>query len=306
MFRTNCLACLFWEQVKIDVRNIRSIPLEIDPMRSNKGANDQHQLATGEVAHDAIYDYFILATTTYSLMVVVFLLIWPLTPATRSLLMRVDLLVCAIFLIDFLSNLIRSSNWKDYFFRGRGWLDLLGTVPFIAAPPWAGALRLARLPRMFSTARDLRAKDSEQIKQELRGDPKTALLFTILLSMVMIGVAGVVVLQIEGHALEANIRTGSDAFWWAFVTITTVGYGDHYPISGPGRFMAMILMTIGVGIFAVLTSYLASFLFGENDEQPDVHSLQDEMKALRQENAAMREQLDVVIKTLSQNQLDED
>jgi voltage-gated potassium channel len=117
----------------------------------------------------------------------------------------------------------------------------------------------------------------------------------------MITVAGVTVLQIEGHSPQANIRTGADAFWWAFVTITTVGYGDLYPTSGPGRLMAMILMTIGVGIFAVLTSYLASFLFGANDEQQDVSSLQDELKALRQENAAMREQLDVVIMRLTQS-----
>jgi voltage-gated potassium channel len=198
-----------------------------------------------------------------------------------------------------------SPNWRDYFFRQWGWLDLLGSVPIAFGPLWIAVLRLARLPRLVSITRDLRAKDSEQIKRELRGDPKTALLFTILLSVVMITVAGVVILQIEGHSPQANIRSGADAFWWAFVTITTVGYGDLYPTSGPGRLMAMILMMIGVSIFAVLTSFLASFLVGKDDGQPDTPSLQDEMKALRQENAAMREQLDVVIKTLAPKQLDE-
>jgi voltage-gated potassium channel len=167
-------------------------------------------------------------------------------------------------------------------------------------------LRLARLPRLVNIVRDLRKKDSSQLKRELRGDPKSALLFTILISVVMITAAGVVVLQIEGHSPQANIRTGSDAFWWAFVTITTVGYGDHYPTSGPGRLMAMILMTIGVGIFAVLTSYLASFLFGGNGTRPDTPALQVEMKALRQDNAVMREQLDVVLTKLAKMQPDED
>ena len=230
---------------------------------------------------------------------------WPLTTATRSLLIRVDTLICIIFVIDFVINLIRSSNWRDYFFRQWGWLDLLGSVPIAIGPAWVAILRLARLPRLVSITRDLRAKDSQQIKRELRGDPKTALLFTALLSVVMLTVAGVVVLQIEGHSPQANIRTGADAFWWAFVTITTVDYGDHYPTSGPGRLMAMILMTIGVAIFAVLTSYLASFIFGRKDLHPDVLLLQDEMMALRQENAAMRDQLDVVTEMLKQKQLDE-
>ena len=268
--------------------------------------DDRNQLAPAETTHDLIYDLFILALTIYALLVVLLLFIWPLTPATRSLLLRVDTLICVIFVIDFVINLIRSSNWRDYFFRQWGWLDLLGSVPIAFGPLWIAVLRLARLPRLVSVTRDLRKKDSKQIRRELRGDPKTALLFTILLSVVMITVAGVVVLQIEGHAPQANIRTGADAFWWTFVTITTVGYGDLYPTSGPGRLMAMILMTIGVVIFAVLTSYLASLLFGENNFRSEVPSLQDEMKALRQENAAMRDQLDVVIKTLAQKQLDED
>ena len=66
--------------------------------------------------------------------------------------------------------------------------------------------------------------------------------------------------------------------------------------------MAMILMTIGVGIFAVLTSFLAFFLFGAGYTSPDTSALQDEMKILRQENAALRKQLDVVIETLTRNE----
>jgi voltage-gated potassium channel len=149
----------------------------------------------------------------------------------------------------------------------------------------------------------LRAKDPKQIRQELHGDrPKSAVLLTLFIAIVMIAVAGAVVLQFEGRSLEANILTGGDAFWWAFVTITTVGYGDHYPITGLGRMMAVILMMIGIGIFAVMTSFLASILIGENDDP----SLQNELTELRQENAAIRAQLDAIVQMLAQWQQEED
>jgi voltage-gated potassium channel len=269
------------------------------------GVNDQDQKSAVETTHDIIYDLFILAITIYSLVVIVLLLVWPLTLATRTLLIRVDFLICIVLLIDFFINLFRSENWRGYFFRHGGWLDLLGSVPIIIGPPWTAVLRLARLPRLVRIVRVLRAKDPKQFRQELRSDPpKGALLFTLLIAIVMIAVAGGVILQVEGRSLEANIHTGGDAFWWAFVTITTVGYGDHFPITSIGRMMAVILMTIGVGIFAVMTSYLASIFLGRGDEQADISSIQGEIKQLRQENAAMSARQDEMMQMLVQWQQD--
>jgi voltage-gated potassium channel len=68
------------------------------------------------------------------------------------------------------------------------------------------------------------------------------------------------VLQLESHAPDANIHTGGDALWWAVVTITTVGYGDHFPVTGLGRLTAFLVMVAGVGIIGALASILASFL----------------------------------------------
>ena len=95
-------------------------------MRSNNDANNQHQSSVGAAAHDAIYDLFILGTTIYSLIVIALLFIWPLTLATRTLLLRVDALICVIFAIDFVINFIRSSNWRDYFFSTVGMAEFSG------------------------------------------------------------------------------------------------------------------------------------------------------------------------------------
>lgn len=59
-------------------------------------------------------------------------------------------------------------------------------------------------------------------------------------------------------APESNIKTAEDAIWWAFVTITTVGYGDRFPVTTEGRIIAALLMTAGVGLFGTFTGFIAS------------------------------------------------
>ena len=66
-------------------------------------------------------------------------------------------------------------------------------------------------------------------------------------------------LLFESAADNANIKTAGDALWWAYVTITTVGYGDRYPVTTPGRIIGVMLLTAGVGLYGVLTAYLANF-----------------------------------------------
>ena len=276
-------------------------------MSEKQADGNQNKTMAAEATHSITYELFVLAITIYSLVVILLLLVWPLTTATRTLLIRVDLLICLIFLFDFLVSLYRSPNWRVYLIRQGGWLDLLGSVPVIIGPSWTAVLRLARIPRLIRILRVLRAKDPKQIRQELRSDrPQGALLFTFLIAVVMIAVASGIVLQVEGRSPTANIQTGGDAFWWAFVTITTVGYGDHVPVTALGRMMAGILMMIGIGIFAVLTSYLASILLEEDDEQEDDSSVRDEIKELRQENAAMSARLDDMMQMLVQWRNNED
>ncbi len=67
-------------------------------------------------------------------------------------------------------------------------------------------------------------------------------------------------LQFESRSPDSNIKTGGDALWWAMVTITTVGYGDFYPVTTLGRLTGVSVMFAGVGIIGALASILASIL----------------------------------------------
>ena len=67
-------------------------------------------------------------------------------------------------------------------------------------------------------------------------------------------------LRLERYAPGANITSFGDAIWWAFVTIATVGYGDYYPVTVPGRFFAVVLMLGGIGIVGTASALVVSYL----------------------------------------------
>ncbi|HEX2748374.1 MAG TPA: potassium channel family protein, partial [Verrucomicrobiales bacterium] len=81
----------------------------------------------------------------------------------------------------------------------------------------------------------------------------------------------------------SNIKTPFDAVWWAFSTITTVGYGDRFPVTMEGKLVAIVLMIAGVSLFGVLTGLLAKLFLepAARKEDTDVRELRDEVRLLR-------------------------
>jgi voltage-gated potassium channel len=251
--------------------------------------------------HSNSYNIFILVLTVLSLAVMVVLLL-PLSDETIKLLSVYDNVICVIFLIDFSYNLIKSSKKSDYFIKERGWLDLLGSIPslglFTNVGKFAGLLRLARLSRLARIARLMRGENRKTlVKDVLEHRNQYAGFITIMLTILVLTVASVLVLQFESQSPEAKILTGGDALWYAIVTITTVGYGDYYPVTTAGRITAMFIMFAGVGIIGALASILASLLVGgsSSDEEseipavasapavdPDLAVIKNELAALRQ------------------------
>ena len=78
-------------------------------------------------------------------------------------------------------------------------------------------------------------------------------IFVILTAFILTTLSAVAILCIKASAQQANIKGAEDALWWAWVTITTVGYGDFYPVTTEGRILASFLMSADVGIFGVFT-----------------------------------------------------
>jgi voltage-gated potassium channel len=92
-------------------------------------------------------------------------------------------------------------------------------------------------------------------------------LFRVLIAAAATLFAGAWLVQLcEAHVKTTNIHNYPDALWWAVVTVTTVGYGDRYPVSGGGRTVAVILMLVGIGLIGVLTATVASVFVKEHTD----------------------------------------
>ena len=250
--------------------------------------------------HSNAYNIFILVLTVLSLGIMVVMLL-PLSDETITLLQVYDNLICVVFLIDFFLNLRAAPKKSDYFIKERGWLDLLGSIPSLGvAFKYSGLLRLARLSRLARIARLLRGENKEAlVKDIVENRSQYTLFITILMTFLVLTVASVLVLQFEGVSPDANILRGGDSLWYSIVTITTVGYGDRYPVTPGGRITAMFIMFMGVGIIGALASILSSILVGSPsapaEEAPGTApapAVEQELAAIREELATLRQLLE--------------
>ena len=104
--------------------------------------------------------------------------------------------------------------------------------------------------------------------------------------MLTVVFSSIAVLHFERDNAAANIKTAEDALWWAFVTITTAGYGDRYPVTTEGRIVATITMTAGVGLFGTFTAFVAKWFIQPGEPQQD-----DQLRAMQETLARMEMQL---------------
>jgi voltage-gated potassium channel len=259
------------------------------------------------------YDLIIGILAIFSLILLIPIYFGNLSPENETILTSLEDALCVIFLFDFFRSLVLATNKWGYFLKRGGWLDLLGSIPI-------SAFAIFRIARLFRIVRLLQKMTGGEFRRMITGRlAQSTLLFTLVVALILVFTIAWIVLQAEQNASGANIKTYHEAVWWAFVTITTVGYGDYYPVTGPGQLMAIILMFSGLGIIGVLSSYLASTFIsfqrkrsvkgeGENgndennnhDEETEEH-VEDETNNLKAELAAMKEELTAIKQLLEQH-----
>ena len=209
------------------------------------------------------YEIFIGLLAVLSIVNLVIIYVPGFPEEWRQIAFFMNVPLTVAFLFDFFRHLALTHPRRQYFITERGWIDLLGSLPTIFP-----ILRLFRFARVW---RLLRTYTPRQIYRTLiRDRAATALQLVLFLVLVTVEFGGMIVLTFEQDTPGANITTGGDAIWWAFVSITTVGYGDKYPITTGGRMTAVIMLWMGVALIGVLSAYLANlFLRPSAADAPD-------------------------------------
>ncbi len=251
----------------------------------------------------SLYELFIGVIAILSLIGMALQYILYKDPVVEQVLYIMDYLFCIIFLGDFAGRLYRAEDRSHYFFREGGITDLLGSLPSIPA------LRLFRLFRLVRVARILRQGGPKRIFHEfVTRRAESALYITIILALLLISVGSMAIVYVEQANPDANIKTGGDAVWWSIVTVTTVGYGDRYPTTTGGRVIGAMTMTLGIGIFGVITSFMATAFLSSpktskhaedaEDDQPEAqpaqglqavpHEIEAQMEALHREISELK------------------
>lgn len=205
----------------------------------------------------SLLNLIVLVLSIYVLGALLIDSVYKLPTETSILLNYIDHGICAFFFIEFC---IRFNRAKDKLkFMRWGWIDLISSIPMIGYLRAGRLLRLIRLLRIVRAFRTTKSVVDHIFKNKAQGAFTSVSIIAILL--VIFSAIGI--LQVETDP-NSNIKTAEDAIWWAYVTITTVGYGDKYPVTTEGRIIAAILMTAGVGLFGTFTAYVASWFVIEN------------------------------------------
>jgi voltage-gated potassium channel len=210
-------------------------------------ASDREHVSPWQVA--------ILAMSVFVLAALFVETVFSLPPDVLKILRVSDTVICFVFIGDFLVRLRRAES-KAAFMKW-GWIDLVSSIPTLDVFRWGRIARVVKILRILRAFRSTRILLNYFFARRAEGVFASAL----CISFTLVIFSAIAILNVE-KVPDSNIKGAEDALWWAMATITTVGYGDRYPVTTEGRMLGAILMTVGVGLFGTFTGFVASWFLG--------------------------------------------
>jgi len=191
----------------------------------------------------------------------------------REFLIATDIIIVAIFTIEYILRIATNQNKLSYIFSFYGIVDFLSIAPFYLALIFMGfgfdlralrALRLMRLARLLKLTRYTAAMD--RLADAWRAVKQEIIAFSIT-AIIVLYICALIIYQFEHDAQPKVFTSVLDAMWWAAVTLTTVGYGDIYPITPVGRLFTVVMLFVALGIIAIPTGLVTSAMMAIRNKE---------------------------------------
>lgn len=221
------------------------------------------------------FDWFVLALIVYSIITLTIDTLPDLSETSQEFLRVSEIVVTLLFTIEYLLRVYIAERKRNYIFSFWGIIDILAISPFYITLVLglggvdlraARAFRLLRILRLLKIGRYNKAiarfRRAFQIARE-------EMVLYLFLTVILLYVSATGIYYFENPAQPEAFKSIIHSLWWALATLTTVGYGDVYPITFGGRLFTFFVLMVGLGIVAVPAGLVASALSQARREELD-------------------------------------
>jgi len=213
-----------------------------------------------------IFNLFIQAMILLSLISFSIETLPKLSDNTKVILNYIEIITVIIFTIEYLLRIITAEKKASFIFSFYGIIDLLAILPFyIASGIDLRSIRIIRLLRLFRMFKLIRYNKAINHFKNAFNMIRHELLIYFILTIFLIYIASVGIYYFENPVQPQVFYSIFHSMWWAVATLTTVGYGDVYPITVGGKIFTFIILMLGLGIVAIPSGLIASALTKTND-----------------------------------------
>ncbi len=207
------------------------------------------------------FDFFIEFLIVLSLVSFSIETLPNLSQQTRDVLRWIEIVTVSIFTIEYLLRIIVAEKKLGFIFSFFGLIDLLAILPFyVAQGVDLRSVRAFRLLRLFRAFKLVRYSSAVRRFHKALMIAREELILFGCVTLLLLFLSGVGIYYFENRAQPETFASVFHSLWWAVATLTTVGYGDIYPVTVGGKIFTFFVLIIGLGVIAVPTGMLASAL----------------------------------------------
>jgi len=191
-----------------------------------------------------------------------------LSDKTRNILSVIEVITVAIFTLEYISRIVVADRKLGFIFSFYGLIDLVAILPFyVASGLDLRAVRIFRLLRLVRILKLFRYNQAIRRFHRALIIAKEELILFSFVALILLYLSAVGIYYFEHQAQPEQFKSVFHGLWWAVATLTTVGYGDVYPITVGGKLFTFIILMVGLGVVAVPTGLVASALSQARNEE---------------------------------------